>query len=202
MGGEFLEVDIEEDGSTEGGYAKEMSKEFIEAEMQLFHDQCKDVDIVITTALIPGKRAPILIKKYMIDDMKPGSVVVDLASEAGGNIETITPGECTVYNNVTHIGYTDLPSKLLLSMAGDKDHYYLDMADDVVRGSIVLNKGVTSWPPNPPISVAAAPKPQKGAAVAAKEIKEPNYFGDAVKQAGVYTAGLGTLNALGMSSPG
>jgi NAD(P) transhydrogenase len=83
MGAEFLEVDIKEDGSTEGGYAKEMSKEFIEAEMQLFHDQCKDVDIVITTALIPGRTAPILIKKYMIDDMKPGSVVVDLAAEAG-----------------------------------------------------------------------------------------------------------------------
>merc|ERR1719449_96979 len=208
MGAEFLEVDIKEDGSTEGGYAKEMSKEFIEAEMKLFHDQCKDVDIVITTALIPGKKAPILIKKYMIDDMKPGSVVVDLAAEAGGNIETITPGECTVYNNVTHIGYTDLPSrlptqastlysnnisKLLLSMAGDKDHFYLDMADDVVRGSIVLNKGVTSWPPNP----------QKGAAVAAKESKkEPNHFNDALKQAMTYTAGLGTLNALGTSSPG
>merc|ERR1712198_301554 len=97
MGAEFLEVDIKEDGSTEGGYAKEMSKEFIEAEMKLFHDQCKDVDIVITTALIPGVKAPILIKKYMVDDMKPGSVVVDLAAEAGDNIETITPGECTVY---------------------------------------------------------------------------------------------------------
>jgi len=216
MGAEFLTVDIEEDGSTEGGYAKEMSKEFIEAEMKLFHDQCKDVDIVITTALIPGKRAPILIKKYMIDDMKPGSVVVDLASEAGGNIETITPGECTVYNNVTHIGYTDLPSrlptqastlysnnisKLMLSMAGDKDHYYLDMADDVVRGSIVLNKGTLAWPANPPISVAAAAAPQKGAAVA-KEVKEPNYFGDALKQAATYTAGFGALNALGTSSPG
>merc|ERR1711931_345108 len=217
MGGEFLEVEIEEDGSTEGGYAKEMSKEFIEAEMQLFHDQCKDVDIVITTALIPGKKAPILIKKYMIDDMKPGSVVVDLAAEAGGNIETITPGEVTVYNNVTHIGYTDLPSrlptqastlysnnltKLLLSMGDGKENFHLDMTDDVVRGSIVLNKGVTSWPPNPPISVAAAAKPQKGAAVAAKEAKEPNYFGDAVKQAMTYTAGLGTLNALGVGSPG
>merc|ERR1712209_291545 len=204
-------------GSTEGGYAKEMSKEFIEAEMKLFHDQCKDVDIVITTALIPGKRAPILIKKYMIDDMKPGSVVVDLAAEAGGNIETITPGECTVYNNVTHIGYTDLPSrlptqastlysnnisKLLLSMAGDKDHFYLDMADDVVRGSIVLNKGTVAWPANPPISVAAAAPPKKGAAVAAKEVKEPNHFGDALKQAATYTAGLGTLNALGMGSLG
>jgi len=217
MGAEFLRVEIEEDGSTEGGYAKEMSKEFIEAEMKLFHDQCKDVDIVITTALIPGKKAPILIKKYMIDDMKPGSVVVDLASEAGGNIETITPGECTVYNNVTHIGYTDLPSrlptqastlysnnisKLMLSMAGDKDHYYLDMADDVVRGSIVLNKGTVAWPANPPISVAAAAPPKKGAAVAAKEVKEPNHFGDALKQAATYTAGFGALNALGTSSPG
>merc|ERR1719507_1540344 len=217
MGAEFLKVEIEEDGSTEGGYAKEMSKEFIEAEMKLFHDQCKDVDIVITTALIPGKKAPILIKKYMVDDMKPGSVVVDLASEAGGNIETITPGECTVYNNVTHIGYTDLPSrlptqastlysnnisKLMLSMAGDKDHYYLDMADDVVRGSIVLNKGTVAWPANPPISVAAAAPPKKGAAVAAKEVKEPNHFGDALKQAATYTAGFGALNALGTSSPG
>ena len=112
MDAEFLEVDIVEDGSTEGGYAKEMSKESIEAQMQLFHDQCKEVDIVITTALIPGKKAPILIKKYMIDDMKPGSVVVDLAAEAGGNSETITPGELTVYNNVTHIGYTDLPARI------------------------------------------------------------------------------------------
>jgi len=216
MGAEFLEVDIVEDGSTEGGYAKEMSKEFIEAEMQLFHDQCKDVDIVITTALIPGKTAPILIKKYMIDDMKPGSVVVDLAAEAGGNIETITPGELTVYNNVTHIGYTDLPSrlptqastlysnnlsKLLLSMQGTKDHYFLDMADDVVRGSIVLDKGVTTWPPNPPISVAAAAPPKKGAAVEAKQAAEPNPFQDGLKQALTYTAGLGTISALGMGSP-
>merc|ERR1712241_601323 len=206
MGAEFLEVAIEEDGSTEGGYAKEMSKEFIEAEMKLFHDQCKDVDIVITTALIPGKQAPILIKKYMVDDMKPSSVVVDLAAEAGGNIETITPGEVYTYNDVTHIGFTDLPSrlptqastlysnnisKLLLSMQGDRDHYYLDMADDVVRGSIVLNQGVTTWPPNPPISVAAAAPPKKGAAVAAKTEKaEPNHFNVKLKQALTYTAGL------------
>merc|ERR1712088_481638 len=215
MGGEFLEVDIQEDGSTVGGYAKEMSKEFIEAEMKLFHDQCKDVDIVITTALIPGKKAPILIKKYMIDDMKPGSVVVDLAAEAGGNIETITPGEVTVYNNVTHIGYTDLPSrlpaqastlyannlsKLLLSMAGTKDHYHLDMADDVVRGSIVLNKGVKSWPPNPPISVAAAASP-KAAAAAKEPPPPPNYFAIKLQESMTYTAGLGGLTALGVGAP-
>merc|ERR1712055_101388 len=217
MGGEFLEVEIEEDGSTEGGYAKEMSKEFIEAEMQLFHDQCKDVDIVITTALIPGKKAPILIKKYMIDDMKPGSVVVDLAAEAGGNIETITPGEVTVYNNVTHIGYTDLPSrlpaqastlysnnltKLLLSMGDGKENFNLDMTDDVVRGSIVLNKGVTSWPPNPPISVAAAAAPKGGAAAAAAAAPvEVNHFNEKMKTALSYTGGLATINALGVGSP-
>lgn len=216
MGAEFLTVEIEEDGSTVGGYAKEMSKEFIEAEMKLFHDQCKDVDIVITTALIPGKKAPILIKKYMIDDMKPGSVVVDLAAEAGGNIETITPGQVTVYNNVTHIALTDLPSrlptqastlyannisKLMLSMQGTKDHYFLDMADDVVRGSIVLNKGVKTWPPNPPIAVAAA-APSKAQAAAAKEPPPPpNYFNNKMKQAVTYTAGLGAINALGISAP-
>merc|ERR1711887_48089 len=216
MGGEFLEVEIEEDGSTEGGYAKEMSKEFIEAEMQLFHDQCKDVDIVITTALIPGKKAPILIKKYMIDDMKPGSVVVDLAAEAGGNIETIKPGEVYTYNDVVHIGHTDLPSrlpaqastlysnnltKLLLSMGDGKENFNLDMTDDVVRGSIVLNKGVTSWPPNPPISVAAAAPKGGAAAAAAAAPVEVNHFNEKMKTALSYTGGLATINALGVGSP-
>merc|ERR1712198_268515 len=216
MGAEFLEVDIKEDGSTEGGYAKEMSKEFLEAEMKLFHDQCKDVDIVITTALIPGKKAPVLIKKYMIDDMKPGSVVVDLAAEAGGNIETIVPGEVSVYNGVTHIGFTDLPSrlpaqastlyannlsKLLLSMAGTKDHYHLDMADGVVRGSIVLNKGALAWPPNPPISVAAAAKPKTEAAKATAGPVEVNNFPRQMREAVTYTSALGGLTALGMGSP-
>jgi len=217
MGAEFLQVEIEEDGSTEGGYAKEMSKEFIEAEMQLFHDQCKDCDIVITTALIPGRKAPILIKKYMVDDMKPGSVLVDLAAEAGGNIETIVPGEVSVYNNVTHIGYTDLPSrlptqastlysnnlsKLMLSMEGTKEHYHLDMADDVVRGSIVLNKGASAWPADPPIVVvAAAPAGGAAKAAAAKEVKEVNPFNEKLKSALSYTAGLGGINLLGVGSP-
>merc|ERR1712168_643307 len=219
MGAEFLEVDIEESGETSGGYAKEMSKEFIEAEMQLFHDQCKDVDIVISTALIPGKRAPILIKKYMVDDMKPGSVVVDLAAEAGGNFETTKPGEIYSYNNVTHIGLTDLPSrlptqastlyannisKLLLSMAGTKEHFHLDFTDDVVRGSIVLNNGVLSWPADPPVVVVAAPAPgaaAPGAAATAVEKAEPNYFGIYLKDAGIYTAGLGGMTALGVGAP-
>lgn len=216
MGAEFLEVDIKEDGSTEGGYAKEMSKEFIEAEMKLFHDQCKECDIVITTALIPGRKAPILIKKYMVDDMRPGSVVVDLAAEAGGNIETIVPGEVSVYNNVTHIGYTDLPSrlptqastlysnnlsKLLLSMSGTKDHYHLDMTDDVVRGSIVLHNGNVTWPPNPPISVAAAAAPGAAAAAKKEPPPPPNYFANQLQDSLMYTAGLGGITALGVGAP-
>ena len=96
-------------GDGAGGYAKEMSPEFIAAEMALFAKQAKEVDIIITTALIPGKKAPILITKEMIESMKPGSVVVDLASEAGGNIETIIPGEIYTYKDVIHIGYTGRP---------------------------------------------------------------------------------------------
>jgi len=125
-GAEFLEVQLEEDGETDTGYAKEMSPEFIAAEMQLFADQAKDVDIIITTALIPGKPAPKLISKAMIESMKAGSVVVDLAAEAGGNIETTKPGQSYVYNGVTHIGYTDLPSRMasqVMRCCSDPDLY-------------------------------------------------------------------------------
>lgn len=104
LGAEFIEVDMEEDGSGAGGYAKEMSKEFIEAEMKLFKDQAKEVDIIITTALIPGKPAPKLIKLDMLDVMKPGSVIVDLAAEAGGNCEATKKGELAVYKDVKVIG--------------------------------------------------------------------------------------------------
>jgi NAD(P) transhydrogenase len=95
---------VEEDGSGAGGYAKVMSKEFIEAEMKLFYEQCREVDIVITTALIPGKPAPKLITKAMLGAMKPGSVIVDLAAEAGGNCEATVPGELSKFNGVSIIG--------------------------------------------------------------------------------------------------
>jgi NAD(P) transhydrogenase len=95
---------VSEDGSGAGGYAKVMSKEFIEAEMKLFYEQCREVDIVITTALIPGKPAPKLITKAMLGAMKPGSVVVDLAAEAGGNCEATVPGELSKFNGVSIIG--------------------------------------------------------------------------------------------------
>ncbi|KAF4101045.1 hypothetical protein G5714_017477 [Onychostoma macrolepis] len=112
FGAEPLEINIAESGEGVGGYAKEMSKEFLEAEMSLFAKQCKDVDIVISTALIPGKRAPVLIKREMVESMRDGSVVVDLAAEAGGNFETTKPGELYVHRGVTHIGYADLPSRM------------------------------------------------------------------------------------------
>jgi len=112
VGAEFLEVKIKEEGEGKGGYAKEMSQEFIDAEMELFRQQARDVDIIITTALIPGRPAPKLILKDMIESMKPGSVVVDLAAENGGNIETTRPGEIYEYAGVTHVGITDLPSRM------------------------------------------------------------------------------------------
>ena len=112
MGAEFLEVAIKEDGSGQGGYAKEMSPEFIAAEKALFAQQCRECDIVITTALIPGKPAPKLLSAMMIDSMRAGSVTVDMAAEAGGNIETTVPGQVVkTPNGVTCIGYTDLPSR-------------------------------------------------------------------------------------------
>ncbi|KAJ0150028.1 NAD(P) transhydrogenase subunit alpha, partial [Colletotrichum tanaceti] len=155
LGAEFIEVDIKEDGSGAGGYAKEMSKEFIEAEMKLFYEQACEVDIIITTALIPGKPAPKLITKSMLEVMKPGSVVVDLAAEAGGNCEKTKPGELYTYKGIKIIGYTDLPSRLptqsstlysnnvtkfLLSMSPKEKAFGIDLTDEVVRGSIVTLK--------------------------------------------------------------
>lgn len=216
MGAEFLTINIQEDGSTAGGYSKEMSKEFIDAEMALFAKQCKEVDVIITTALIPGKKAPLLIKEEHIKSMKPGSVVVDLAAEAGGNIETIEPGKIVTKHGVVHIGLTDLPSrlptqastlyannisKLLLSM-GEKDHFDINMKDDVVRGSIVTHNGEITWPP-PVIAVSAAPQPgaekKEGQAIA-KPV-EANPFKDTMTSALSYTTGLGTLITLGAVSP-
>jgi len=213
MGAEFLEVNLKEDGEGSGGYAKVMSKEFIEAEMALFAKQAKEVDVIITTALIPGQKAPILITKEMIESMKPGSVVVDLAAEAGGNIETTRPGEIYTYNDVVHIGLTDFPSRLptqastlyanniskfLLSI-GEKDHFNINLEDEVVRGSIVLKDGQLMWPA-PPAAVSAQPAQ---AAKPAEKVKPPppNYFNLKLKDSLMYTGGLGTMMALGIGAP-
>lgn len=219
FGAEFLTVDVAESGEGSGGYAKEMSKEFIDAEMALFAKQCRDVDIVISTALIPGKKAPVLIKKEHVESMRPGSVVVDLAAEAGGNIETTRPGQVYTHAGVVHIGLTDFPSrlptqsstlyannisKLMLSM-GDKDHYCPDLNDEVVRGSIVLNHGELTWPPPPPPQTAATPSQTSAVGPAkpleVKPVPPPNHFLITMKDALMYTGGLGSLLALGAVSP-
>lgn len=113
MGATFLEVPIKEDGSGSGGYAKEMSDEFKKAQAQMMLDQAKEVDIIITTALIPGRKAPVLVDQEMLDVMKPGSVCVDLAAINGGNVAQTKAGEVVeTQNGVKIIGYTDMPSRL------------------------------------------------------------------------------------------
>ncbi|MAL98458.1 MAG: NAD(P)(+) transhydrogenase (Re/Si-specific) subunit alpha [Alteromonadaceae bacterium] len=189
MGAEFLELEFEEDGSGSGGYAKQMSKEFIDAEMALFAEQAKEVDIIITTALIPGKPAPRLISAEMVRSMKPGSVVVDLAAEKGGNCELSEADKVVVANGVSIIGYTDLPSRmasvssdlyatnlfhLLAELTPDKDGAVKIKEDDaVIRGITVTRGGQVSWPPpqpeQPAKPAAPAPKPKASQASAPAE---------------------------------
>ena len=181
MDAEFLMLDFEEeDGSGEGGYAKTMSEEFIKAEMALFAEQAKDVDIIITTALIPGKPAPRLITAEMVESMKDGSVIVDLAAEQGGNCALTEPGQVVVKHGVSLIGYTDLPSRpaaqssqlygtnlrhLLTDMTPEKDgELTVDMEDEVIRGATICKDGETTWPPPAPKLSAAPPAAAKPAA--------------------------------------
>ncbi|CRG87541.1 NAD(P) transhydrogenase subunit alpha [Talaromyces islandicus] len=211
LGAEFIEVDLEEDGSGQGGYAKEMSKEFIEAEMKLFMEQCREVDIIITTALIPGKPAPKLITKEMVKAMKPGSVIVDLAAEAGGNCEATVPGELAIYDGVKVIGYTDLPSRLptqsstlysnnitkfLLSLADKNKGFTVDLDDEVTRGAIVSHNGKVLPPAAPP---APPPTPTASAAPAAKEaeVVALTPWQKTTRQVATVTAGMGSALALG-----
>lgn len=178
MGADFLELEFEESGEGEGGYAKTMSEEFIAAEMELFAQQSKEVDIIVTTALIPGKPAPELITTQMVKNMKPGSVIVDLAAQNGGNCKLTEPGKKIVVHDVTIIGYTDLPSRLptqasqlyannivnlLTDMTPEKDgKLKVDVEDQVVRGTLVTYQGELKWPP--PKIADPSPVPSKPAA--------------------------------------
>ena len=188
MGAEFLEVKLEESGEGEGGYAKEMSKAFLDAEMALFAAQAKDVDIIVTTALIPGKPAPKLITREMVESMREGSVIVDLAAENGGNCEMTQPGKAIQYRGVTIIGYTDLPSRManqasqlygmnlyhLLDDMGGASKFHIDMEDEVVRGALVVHNGQVIWPPPKPKAPpqpasTAKPKPVTAASAHGKK---------------------------------
>ena len=186
LGGEFVKVDYEEEGSGGGGYAKVMSEGFLAAQRAMYAQQAKDADISITTALIPGKPAPKLITAEMVMSMKPGSVIVDMAAEQGGNCELTVPGEAVVRHGVTIVGYTDLVSRLakqsstlysnnLLRLTeelcknseGRKDGLInVNMDDDALRGLTVIKDGTITWPA-PPIKQAAAPKPKAAMPAAA-----------------------------------
>ncbi len=213
MDAEFLELDFEEDGSGEGGYAKVMSKEFIEAEMALFAEQAKEVDIIITTALIPGKPAPKLITSEMVESMRDGSVIVDLAAEQGGNCELTVPGEVVIKHGVNIVGYTDFPSRLAAQssqlyatniynlideMCPEKDgEIVIDMENVVVRGATVVHSGEITWPP-PPIPVSAEIKPAASVEPApAKEVKPPSMLAK-VAQSAVLPMLIGGLALFGL----
>ena len=186
LGGEFVKVDYEEEGSGGGGYAKVMSEGFQQAQREMYAKQAKEADIIITTALIPGKPAPKLITAEMVQSMKPGSVIVDMAGEQGGNCELTVPGEAVVRHGVTIIGYTDLPSRLakqsstlyannLLRLTEElcktKDgNIDVNMEDDAIRGLTVIKEGSITWPPPPPkIPAAPAPAAKPTAAPEAKK---------------------------------
>jgi NAD(P) transhydrogenase subunit alpha len=176
LGGEFVPVEYVEEGTGVGGYAKVMSEGFQKAQRETFAKQAREVDIIITTALIPGKPAPKLITAEMVQSMKPGSIIVDMASEQGGNCELTEPGTVVVRHGVTIIGYSDLPSRLptqasnlyatnLFRLAEElcknKDgHIFVNMEDEVLRGTTVVKEGNISWPP-------PAPKPAVTPAVTA-----------------------------------
>ncbi len=180
LGGEFVKVDYEEEGSGGGGYAKVMSEGFQKAQREMYAKQAREVDIIITTALIPGKPAPKLITAEMVQSMKPGSVIVDMAAEQGGNCELTEPGQVVVKHGVTIVGYTDLVSRLAKQsstlysnnlfrlseeLCKTKDGVInVNMDDEAIRGLTVIKEGSISWPPPAPkisaAPAAAAAKPQ------------------------------------------
>src|SRR6185436_10065606 len=173
LGGEFVKVDYEEEGSGGGGYGKVMSEGFQKAQREMYAKQAREVDIIITTALIPGKPAPKLITAEMVRSMRAGSVIVDMAAEQGGNCELTEPGQAVVKHGVTIVGYTDLPSRLatqastlyatnLFRLSEDltkaKDGVFnVNMDDEVIRGTTVIKEGAVTWPPPAPKLSAAPP---------------------------------------------
>jgi len=214
LGAEFLELEFEEDGSGEGGYAKTMSKEFIDAEMAMFREQCKEIDIIVTTALIPGRPAPELITKDMVESMKPGSVIVDLAAEQGGNCKLSKADKIVTHKGVKIIGYTDLPSRLatqssqlyatnlrhmLTDLTPEKDGVInINMEDEVIRGATAAHDGKVTWPAPAPKLSAAPPAPPQAEPVVVEP--EPE-MSSATKAKMTFGAmGLGLLALLGVGS--
>jgi NAD(P) transhydrogenase subunit alpha len=215
MGAEFLEVRIKEEGAGAGGYAKTMSPEFIAAEMELFAKQAKEVDIIITTALVPSKSAPVLITEDMVSSMRQGSVIVDLAAEAGGNCAVTRPGEVVTQHGVTVIGYVDLPSRLaptasqlygsnlthLLADMGGAKSFHVNLEDAVVRGAIVLHEGALVWPApkSAPINPTPVPARKSVTPPAPEPPKAP--VAHPVRDALLALIAVGLLGLLGSVAP-
>jgi NAD(P) transhydrogenase subunit alpha len=190
LGGEFVKVEYEEEGSGGGGYAKVMSEGFQKAQREMYAKQAREVDIIITTALIPGKPAPKLISAEMVKSMKPGSVIVDLAAEQGGNCELTEPGKAVVKHGVTIVGYTDLVSRLAKQsstlystnlfrlteeLCKTKDGVInVNMDDDAIRGLTVIKEGAITWPPPAPKLPAVQPKPAARPVAAAPKHGAPS----------------------------
>jgi NAD(P) transhydrogenase subunit alpha len=214
MNGEFLMLEFEEDGSGAGGYAKTMSKEFIDAEMALFAEQAKEVDIIVTTALIPGRPAPELITEEMVKTMREGSVIVDLAAAMGGNCKLSEADKVVVKHGVSIIGYTDLPSRLptqssqlyatnlrhlLTDMTPNKDGVFIvDFEDEAIRGATVTKDGeITFPPPAPKLSAAPKAKPEPAVKTEIEEEKPPSK----IKPWLPFIAGAILLTWLGLVAP-
>ncbi len=220
MGAEFVEVDMKEEGEGHGGYAKEMSESYHKAEVAMLTNQCREVDIIITTALIPNRPAPVLITEDMVKLLKKGSVIVDLAAEGGGNCELTEPGEVVERHGVTIVGFVDMPSRLaptasmlyggnlaaLLADLGGAESFHVDLNDEVVRGALVLHNGTLMWPP-PRKEPAAASTVASAAAVAAPSAESLAALAARKKRwAQAWTAVGGVLAAvafimLGLSAP-
>lgn len=210
MGAEFLTIDMELEKSSDG-YAKEAGEEFNRKSAELYAEQAKDVDIIITTALIPGRPAPRLITEEMVASMKPGSVLVDMAAASGGNVAGSVPDAMVVTDNgVKIIGYTDLPGRLptqasqlygtnivnlmKLLTPGKDGELVLDLDDVVQRGMTVTKGGETLWPP-PPVQVSAAPAAAAPEPVEPKPAKKPMS-----KEAKLALFAIAALSFLGLSA--
>ncbi|TRZ90361.1 MAG: Re/Si-specific NAD(P)(+) transhydrogenase subunit alpha [Rhodocyclaceae bacterium] len=212
MGGEFVTVDYQEEGTGVGGYAKLMSEGFQKAQLATFAKQAKEVDIIITTALIPGRPAPKLITAEMVRSMKPGSVIVDMAAEQGGNCELTEPGSVVVKHGVTIIGYADLPSRLAKQsstlyatnlfrlseeLCKTKDGIInVNMEDEVLRGTTVIKDGNVTWPPPAPKLSAAPPAAKPAAAPAATKGKGHGHGQASAPASGKRTAVMFGIAAL------
>ncbi|MEA3252725.1 MAG: Re/Si-specific NAD(P)(+) transhydrogenase subunit alpha [Pseudomonadota bacterium] len=225
MGAEFLYLDFDEsqEGSESGGYAAPSSPEFREKQLALFREQASEVDIVITTALIPGKPAPKLWLEDMVKAMKPGSVIVDLAAEKGGNCDLTVPDERIVTDNgVIVVGYTDFPSRMatqasllyatnvrhmLTDLTPEKDGKVVhDMEDDVIRGATVAHQGEITFPPPPPkvkAIGASKPKPREKEPTPEerKAAEHAAFKAQTTRQLGLLVVGGAVMLLLGQVAP-